>query len=163
MFFFFRIDNVSFLFQINNNIDLTDNLSLRLAYKNDQAIISYDGEQKIQPLMKTDKFLANLYWTSNNDMWRFSTTLLVNGRARLPKMTLSEESQSPFYPILHAQINFVPSDNMDFYIGSENIFSYSQFDRIQSYENPNLSSFDAGMIWGPMDIRRTYIGGKITF
>lgn len=150
-------------FQIDNDMKLNANWSLRLSYKNDQTLVVYDGQEKLLPLLKTDKFLANLYWVSKEEKWRFSTTLLVNGRARIPNMSLASESFSPWYPILHAQINYVPNDRMDFYIGSENIFAYNQYDRIQSFENTNLKSFDAGLIWGPMDVRRMYVGGKISF
>jgi hypothetical protein len=150
-------------FQIDNDMKLNANWSLRLSYKNDQTLVVYDGQEKLLPLLKTDKFLANLYWVSTEEKWRFSTTLLVNGRARIPNMSLASESFSPWYPIVHAQINYVPNDRMDFYIGSENIFAYNQYDRIQSFENTNLKSFDAGLIWGPMDVRRMYVGGKISF
>lgn len=150
-------------FQIDNDIQLSKNFNLRLSYKNDQTIVLYDGVQKMLPLLKTDKYLANLYWVATNQKWRVSTTLLVNGSARIPRMTYSNEQYSPVYPIVHAQLNYVPNNKMDFYIGSENIFAYNQYSRIQSFQNPNLKSFDAGMIWGPMDVRRMYIGGKVTF
>lgn len=150
-------------FQIDNDMKLNKNWSLRLSYKNDQTLVVYDGQEKLLPLLKTDKFLANLYWVADKEKWRFSTTLLVNGRARIPNMSLASESFSPWYPIVHAQLNYVPNDRMDFYIGSENIFAYNQYDRIQSFENTSLKSFDAGMIWGPMDVRRMYIGGKLRF
>lgn len=150
-------------FQIDNDMKIDKNWSLRLSYKNDQTLVVYDGQEKLLPLLKTDKFLANLYWVSTEEKWRFSTTLLVNGRARIPNMSLTPENFSPWYPIVHAQINYIPNDRMDFYIGSENIFAFNQYDRIQSFENTNLKSFDAGMIWGPMDIRRMYIGGKLRF
>jgi outer membrane receptor for ferrienterochelin and colicins len=150
-------------FQIDNDMKINANWSLRLSYKNDQTLVVYDGQEKLLPLLKTDKFLANLYWVSTKEKWRFSTTLLVNGRARIPTMSLASENFSPWYPIVHAQINYVPNDRIDFYIGSENIFAYNQYDRIQSFENTNLKSFDAGMIWGPMDVRRMYIGGKLRF
>ena len=52
---------------------------------------------------------------------------------------------------------------MDFYIGSENIFAYSQYDRILQFDNTTHPDFDAGMIWGPMDVRRMYVGGKVSF
>lgn len=150
-------------FQIDNDLKINRNWSLRLSYKNDQTLVVYDGTEKLLPLLKTDKFLANLYWVSNKEKWRFSSTLLVNGPARIPNMSLASESFSPWYPIVHAQINYVPNDRMDFYIGSENIFAFNQYNRIQSFENTSLSTFDAGMIWGPMDVRRMYIGGKIRF
>ena len=150
-------------FQIDHDLKINANWSLKLSYKNDQTLVVYDGQEKLLPLLKTDKFLANLYWVSTKEKWRFSTTLLVNGRARIPNMSLASDNFSPWYPIVHAQINYVPNDHMDFYIGSENIFAYNQYDRIQSFENTNLKSFDAGMIWGPMDVRRMYIGGKVRF
>ena len=150
-------------FQIDNDLKLNRNWSLRLSYKNDQTTVTYDGVSKQLPLFKNDKFLANLYWVSNNDVWRVSTTLLVNGSARIPRLSNSLESYSPAYPIVHCQLNFVPSKRMDFYIGSENIFSYAQQDRIRFFENTENRGFDAGMIWGPLDVRRMYVGGKINF
>ena len=150
-------------FQLDHDTKINKNWSLRLSYKNDQTLVVYDGDQKLLPLLKTDKFLANIYWVSTQERWRFSTTFLVNGRARIPNMSLRGESYSPYFPIMHAQLNYVPNDRMDFYIGSENIFAYNQMDRIQSFQNAELKSFDAGMIWGPMDVRRMYIGGKISF
>lgn len=150
-------------FQIDNDMKLNKNWSLRLSYKNDQTTVLYDSIQKQLPLLKNDKFLANLYWVSTNDKWRVSTTLLINGAARIPKFGSSAESYSPTYPIVHTQLNFVPSKKVDIYIGSENIFSYAQQDRIRFFNDTENKSFDASMIWGPLDVRRMYIGGKFSF
>jgi outer membrane receptor for ferrienterochelin and colicins len=150
-------------FQIDNQIQLTQNWSLKLSYKNDQTIASFDTEQKNIPLLKNDKYLANLYWVSTKEKYSISTTLLINGSARLPKSTTNAESYSPTYPILHFQFNYVPTKKMDFYIGAENIFAYQQYDRIIQYDNTAHPDYDAGMIWGPMDVRRMYIGGKLSF
>lgn len=150
-------------FQVDNQFQFSKNWSLKLSYKNDQTIAQFDDDQKNIPLLKNDKYLANLYWTSTKEKFRVSTTLLVNGSARLPKSTTTAESYSPTYPIVHMQLNYVPTKNMDFYIGSENIFAYSQYDRILQFDNTTHPDFDAGMIWGPMDVRRMYVGGKVSF
>lgn len=150
-------------FQVETDLQFTPNWSLRLSYKNDQTVANFDGEMKNIPLLKNDKYLANLYYTASNQKWRFSTTLLLNGSSRIPSLTGRSENYSPFYPVLHAQINYLPNKKMDFYIGAENITSYNQSDRIYFANNVENKSFDAGMIWGPMDLRRMYVGGKITF
>lgn len=150
-------------FQIDNQIQFNQNWSLKLSYKNDQTIALFNDEQKNIPLLKNDKYLANLYWISTKEKFRVSTTLLVNGSARLPRTITGAEYYSPIYPIVHMQLNYVPTKNMDFYIGSENIFAYQQYDRILQFDNTDHADFDAGMIWGPMDVRRMYVGGKVSF
>jgi len=150
-------------FQLENQFVFSKNWSLKLSYKNDQNIALLSGNQKNIPLLKNDKFLANLYWTSNKEKFRISTTLLINGSARLPQSSLQAETYSPTYPIVHAQLNYVPNPKMDFYVGSENIFAYNQSMRIFQYDNTQSPNFDAGMIWGPMDVRRMYVGGKLSF
>jgi outer membrane receptor for ferrienterochelin and colicin len=150
-------------FQIELEMKLPKKWQLRISYKNDQTIANFDGVQKQIPLLKQDKFLTNISWTSPNDKWKASGTFLAFGSSRIPILTTSQESESPIYTTTHAQINYVPSKKFDFYIGSENIFSFAQQDRIQNYWNPEQPSFDAGMIWGPMDIRRLYVGAKFNF
>jgi outer membrane receptor for ferrienterochelin and colicins len=150
-------------FQIDNQFQFNQNWSLKLSYKNDQTISLFDNEQKNIPLLKNDKYLANLYWVSTKEKYRVSTTLLVNGSARLPKSSLNSELYSPTYPIVHLQFNYVPTKKMDFYIGAENIFAYQQYDRILQFNETDHPDFDAGMIWGPMDVRRMYVGGKVSF
>jgi outer membrane receptor for ferrienterochelin and colicins len=64
--------------------------------------------------------------------------------------------------LLHHQFNFIPNEKFDIYIGAENIFNYMQMNRIIMSSNPNDARFDGGMIWGPMDGRRMYIGAKFS-
>lgn len=144
--------------QIENIFNFTKNISLKLSYKNDVNAAYYDNIQKSMPLIKTDKFLSNLTITSTNQKWRFSNTILVNGPTRIPNLSMG--NYSPWHPIVHGQLNFIPNKNFDIYIGSENIFSFTQQYRIVQYENPNSPQFDASMIWGPLDYRRLYIGFK---
>jgi hypothetical protein len=67
---------------------------------------------------------------------------------------------SPWFALWHSQINFIPSEKFDIYLGAENIFNYMQQNRIVSWQNSADSRFDGGIIWGPMDGRRIYIGAK---
>jgi outer membrane cobalamin receptor len=148
--------------QIDNQFTFSKQVQLKLSYKNDQAQAIYGGEQKSIPLLKNDKFLANLSLSTSNEKWRMSTTLLVNGPARIPNTNSLMESQSPWHVLLHHQFNFIPNEKFDIYIGAENIFNYMQMNRIIMSSNPNDARFDGGMIWGPMDGRRMYIGAKFS-
>lgn len=148
-------------FQVDANLKFPKGFALRLSYKNDRTSAFFDGNEKLIPLLKNDKYLANFYWADIHDKWRFSTTFLVNGPARIPALTGRSESYSPYFFTTHAQVNYTPTKKMDIYIGAENIFSYTQEDRIYLWQNTASSAFDAGMIWGPMDVRRMYVGAKV--
>jgi hypothetical protein len=148
--------------QVENTFNFSKQVQLKLSYKNDQAYAIYSGEQKAIPLLKNDKFLANLTVATQNQKWRMSTTLLLNGPARIPNTNGLMESQSPWHVLLHHQFNFIPNETFDMYIGAENIFNFMQHNRILMSANPNDARFDGGMIWGPMDGRRMYIGAKFS-
>lgn len=148
--------------QVENTFNFSKQVQLKLSYKNDQAHAIYSGEQKAIPFLKNDKFLANLTVATHNQKWRMSTTLLLNGPGRIPNTNGLMESQSPWHVLLHHQFNFIPNETFDMYIGAENIFNFMQHNRILMSANPNDARFDGGMIWGPMDGRRMYIGAKFS-
>ena len=54
--------------------------------------------------------------------------------------------------------NFCIVNNFDFYIGAENLLSYTQENPILDYDNPNSELFDASLIWAPVMGRKIYFG-----
>ena len=146
--------------QFENIIYFNDFINLKLSYRSDYTTAIFNGEKKMVPLIKTDKFLANLSMNSSNQKWRWSNTILLNGPSRIPNTGNVMPQNSPWFAMWHSQINFIPSEKFDIYLGAENIFNYMQQNRIVSWQNSSDSRFDGGMIWGPMDGRRIYIGAK---
>jgi len=62
------------------------------------------------------------------------------------------------FSVLMTSSDFNKLNDFDFYIGGENLLEYKQDNPILNYENPSSDSFDASLIWAPVNGRRIYFG-----
>jgi outer membrane receptor for ferrienterochelin and colicins len=105
--------------------------------------------------------LSASYATRSNN-WQFDLTAQFNGKSRIPDTSMLPEpfrmgTQSPAYTIFHGQITR-RWNNIDIYVGGENLTNFKQHNPIIAYDNPYGEHFDASMIWGPIMGRMFYMG-----
>ena len=133
-----------------------------MAYKYyDVRTFIHDRLQSV-PFIATHRFFANMAYASKYDKWTADLTLNWFGRKKLPN-TLDNPSPfrrdeySPDYILANAQVarGFKWGQ---IYLGSENLFNFTQNDPIIDAENPFGNNFDAAMVWGPVPGRMIYAG-----
>ncbi len=58
--------------------------------------------------------------------------------------------RSPDYFLAYAQLSKSWKNNLDVYVGVENLFNFVQENPILAADMPEGSYFDASMVWGPI-------------
>ena len=152
--------STAYSFQVDQKWILSPLFDIKWSYKNDYVQSAYKGAIINKPLIIRDKILINPEYRFGKEKFKVSTTLLLNGQSRIPYKTNDVSTLSPWYVIWHALFTWMPNKQTDFYIGCENIFNYRQRVLILGADDPHGALFDAGMIWGPTDGRRFYMGIK---
>ena len=119
-----------------------------------------------RPLVSRYKALINLQYATNMRKWTFDFTAQLNGPARIPTQTgdLNDDSYSPIYPMLFAQVSR-RIKKWEIYVGCENILNFKQKERedgkggpIISANDPYSADFNSSLIWGPLMGAKAYIG-----
>jgi hypothetical protein len=115
-----------------------------------------------KPYISKFKGLFTLSYSSRSEKWMFDFTTQVNGKSRLPNIVSQPDNPdyyvySPAYLFMLGQITR-KFNNIDIYIGCENIGDYMQHNPIMAYDKPFSKHFDASMIWGPI-MGRMFYGG----
>ena len=92
--------------------------------------------------------------------WQFDLTGQFNGGGRMP----TPDSKNPLwqpefksFTIWNAQITKY-FRKWSIYVGSENLFNFTQSNPIVDAGNPRGDNFDGTMIWGPVHGRKIYAG-----
>ena len=92
--------------------------------------------------------------------WQFDLTGQFNGGGRMP----TSDSNNPLwkpefmsFTIWNAQITKY-FRKWSIYVGSENLFNFTQSNPIIYAGNPRGDNFDGTMIWGPVHGRKIYAG-----
>lgn len=108
-----------------------NNLELKLSGKYDYVISDYLAIKSVQkPLVAPYKLLANVGYTTENEIWRFDATLQWESSKTLPSKAgvISNEvklEQSPSVFLLQAQIT-KQFKKWELYIGGENLLNTMQ-------------------------------------
>ena len=118
-----------------------------------------------RPLVSRYKALINLQYATNMRKWTFDFTAQLNGPARIPTQTgdLNDDSYSPIYPMLFAQVSR-RIKKWEIYVGCENILNFKQKEAehtkgpIISANDPYSADFNSSLIWGPLMGAKAYIG-----
>lgn len=152
--------STAYSFQIDQKWVFGKQFDVKWSYKNDYVQSNYTAEVIAKPLIIRDKILLNPEWRFGKEKFKTSTTLLLNGNSRIPVKTGGESGTSPWFAIWHALFTYMPNKQTDIYVGCENILNYRQRVLILGAQDPFGPDFDAGMIWGPTDGRRFYMGIK---
>ena len=162
---FYNLDGRSFAhsFQVQLDYEPIRRFDVRLAYRYYDVRSTYVGEMKQKPLIGKHRAFLNLaYETKNN--WKLDYTLQWLGSKRVPLHYNPEHghtmsySSSPFTQ-MNAQVSKSWLDEqIEVYVGAENLSNYMQHNLIISAADPYAQSFDGSLIWGPGMGRNFYIG-----
>ena len=145
------------IIQIGFDYNITKNLQMRLGYKQNKSISTFNGVEKQLPLQPEERALINFSYKTISDKWHFDITANYIGRSRIPEINIVADNVSPPFSLFNSQITR-KWDNLDVYIGGENLTNYTQPNPIIDVENPLGDDFDASLIWGPVMGRNIYVG-----
>ena len=145
------------IIQIGFDYNITKNLQMRLGYKQNKSISTFNGVEKQLPLQPEERAIINLSYKTISDKWHLDITANYIGRSRIPEINIVADNFSPPFSLFNSQITR-KWDNLDVYIGGENLTNYTQPNPIIDVENPLGDDFDASLIWGPVMGRNIYVG-----
>ena len=163
---FYGLDGKSFAksFQIESNVELSEGLDVRLAYKFDDVKTTYKNDIGLQtkPFVARQKILFNLSYATKYEKWKTNFTTQWRDIKRLPSTVQNPEKfridgfSEPYF-IINAQITR-KFRQIDVYLGGENLLDFIQPNQIIDAQNPFDTHFDATLIWGNVLGRRLYAG-----
>ena len=158
---FSNLDGVSYsnVLQIDADYNILDNLSLRLSYKLNNSISTYNNIEKELPLQPSSRALINLSYETYEGKLLFDITLNYNGKSRVPENLVSSNKFSDPFLILNNQVTY-KFESFDLYLGGENLTNFTQPNPIIDPENPFGNNFDAALIWAPVMGRSFYLGAR---
>jgi outer membrane receptor protein involved in Fe transport len=141
-------------------------LQLTTAFRINDVKITEGNVLKEKAMVNAYKGLISASYATKFEKWKFDATFQLNGPARLPdtrKMpeTLQLPEKSPVWVNLLAQVTR-KFNNIDIYIGGENLANVRQSDPIVEYWKPYHTHFDASMAWGPVMGISVYAGMRWT-
>jgi len=155
---FYNLDGSSYANSIQLDLDyeLVSRLQIRLGYKINNTITTFNGQQKSVPLLPDYRALFNLAYTNNSKKWLFDFTTNHIGASRIPiHDQLDFQYSEPFFLV---NFNITKKwDDFDLYFGGENIFNYTQDNPILGSDDWS-SNFDASLIYAPVHGRVCYLG-----
>jgi hypothetical protein len=162
-------DSYSRSFQVALNYEAFKFFDVRLAYKNDEVILDYDGITGQKPLVPEHRALINVAYTTSKEKWKFDATVHYNGEARVSLATEAvshhddqlQGNSSPDYYTLNAQVTRIIG-SWDLYIGGENLTGFRQELTVVGADDPFGPEFDATNIWGPVMGIKIYGGFRYT-
>ena len=160
---FSYIENQSTALACQAEIDwtLSKQFSVRGAYKFLSVQSIYDVTMQQQTMIPTHRLLLTTSWTSKNKRLQADLTANIVGPMRMPHNHAATGMEfSPWYPYLFGQVSY-QWKYIKAYIGIENILNVKQTNPIISAQDPQDSSFDATMVWGPITGINVY--GGITY
>jgi len=154
-------------FQTEFNLDITQHLNIRTAYKYYDVQTNYISGKNQKPLQAKHRFFANIgYETHVSDkgkQWKFDWTMNVIGKQKLP-YTLSNpipyqtREFTPILTLMNAQVTHSFSSVLEMYIGGENITNYKQNQAIIGADDSFGAYFDSSMIYAPVFGAMYYAG-----
>ena len=147
------------IIQFDLDYNISSNIDVRLSYKANKSVSTFNGVQKVLPLLPKERRLINFSYKDNTQKWNIDVSLNYIGSSRVPETdninTFDEFSSS--FTLFNSQLTY-KWNSIDIYIGGENIMNYTQSNPIIDPENPFGEDFDASLIWGPVMGRTIYLG-----
>lgn len=157
---FYNLNGKSFAntLQIDLGYELVERLNIKLAYKINEVKIEYENRGLLQPpLTPRDRALVNLSYANTSKDWEFDFTTNFVGKSRLPAhQDVKDAFSNPFF-VHNSQIT-KRYDNIEVYIGAENILNFTQDNPIKIADNPTDENFDASIVYAPINGRMIYLG-----
>ena len=172
---FFNLDGKSYAnsFQFEANSMLFRGFTLNLAHRITDVKAEMWGVLREKPLTNRWKSLLTCSYQTPLKKWQFDFTAQLYGGGRMPDPPVQDplmknlvnvntsmltwQKEFKPYTMLNAQLTKY-FRTWSVYLGSENLTNFVQMNPIVDAQNPFGSNFDASMIWGPLHMRKIYIG-----
>ena len=155
-------DSYAHSFQLEAQMELFKNLSMKTAYKYYDVKSTINGSLQRVPFVSRDRFFLNLEYATRFEKWKADATVQWFGNKRLPDTSdkpgeFQAPAQSPDFFLVNAQVSRGFRWGT-IYLGAENLLDFRQDDPIIDPENPFGNNFDASLVWGPVAGRMIYTG-----
>ncbi|MDH6357174.1 TonB-dependent receptor [Parabacteroides sp. PF5-9] len=164
---FYNLDGKSYSnsYQIEASYPFFRGFTLTAAYRYTDAKTDYRNAEGItrrlkKPLVSDYKGLITASYQTPLKKWQFDLTGQFNGGGRMPEADKENPLWEPnfkSYTVWNAQITKY-FRQWSVYIGSENLFDFTQDHPIIDASNPRGENFDGSMVWGPVHGRKIYAG-----
>ena len=165
---FYNLDGQSFAnnYQVELKFEPINRLDVTTAIRFSDVKADINNEFQKVPYVNRYKGLVNLSYSTNMNIWQFDFTTQINGDMRIPStagnpVEYQRREKSPAYALMNAQIT-KRFKIWEAYVGVENLGNYTQKHPIIAAGDPHGASFDASMIWGPIQERKFYLGVRFT-
>jgi outer membrane receptor for ferrienterochelin and colicins len=152
---FYNLDGYSSSKSIQTQVDYSGlkGIELRLAYRFNDVRTDYTTGLRTKPLIAPHRTFANIAYelkkygikADYTINWQ-STKRIADTKSNPDGIRLAERSDA--FSTSNAQVTKTFKNNLEFYIGGENIFSFRQPRAILDSGNPYGNYFDASMVWG---------------
>ncbi|MCD8193319.1 MAG: TonB-dependent receptor [Tannerellaceae bacterium] len=164
---FYNLDGKSYSsnYQVEASYPFFRGFTLTAAYRYTDARTDYKDyagnvTRLKKPLTSDYKGLLTASYQTPLKKWQFDLTGQFNGGGRMP----TPDKENPLwdtrfnsYTVVNAQVTKY-FRTWSIYIGSENLFDYTQKNPIIDAANPRGDNFDGSMVWGPVHGRKLYAG-----
>lgn len=142
--------------------EIIDRLELRVAYKYLNSIDQFIGGEDLTYLIPRHRAFFNAAYATESN-WKFDATLNWFGEKRLPSSEgapkeWQRSSFSPDFFTVNLQVNKVFKNQLELFVGVDNLFDFRQKNPIVNAENPYSPYFDSNYVWGPIFGRNIYAG-----
>ncbi len=152
-------------FQVEASYPFFRGFTLTAAYRYTDAKTDYRNNEgqtyrMKKPLVSDYKGLITASYQTPLKKWQFDLTGQFNGGGRMPLADKENPLWEPnfkSYTIVNAQVTKY-FRNWSVYVGSENLFDFTQDHPIIDAANPRGDNFDGTMVWGPVHGRKIYAG-----
>ena len=125
-------------------------------YRNSDGV----NQRLTKPLVSKYKGLITASYQTPLKKWQVDLTGQFNGGGRMPAPDATDplwDTAFDSYQVWNLQVTKY-FRHWSIYLGSENLFSFTQDNPIIKADNPRGEHFDGSMVWGPVHGRKIYIG-----
>lgn len=148
--------------QVQADIELTEGLELRTAYRYNDVQTLYQVGELQKPLVSRHRAFVNVAAELGKG-WSWDGTVNWQGSKRLPTTAdnpteFQVPTTSPSFTVVNTQVTKTFGNALDIYLGAENLLAKRQLDPIISADDPTRPYFDGSLVWGPVFGRNVYIG-----
>ncbi|MCM1483238.1 MAG: TonB-dependent receptor [Muribaculaceae bacterium] len=121
-----------------------------------------------KPLTSRNKGLLTAGYAPMMGLWSFDMSLAINGSGRMPTPYELPNGAMSWAPTFRTYVQLNAQITRNFrhwavYIGGENLTNYRQPNPIIGASNPWGNTFDATMVYGPLQGAMVYVGFRYNF
>ncbi|TAF33252.1 MAG: TonB-dependent receptor [Cytophagales bacterium] len=164
----YALQGQSYANSLHANLELNPHprFELSTSYKYYHIKTTYRdfGEREL-PLVAQHRAMLNMAYKSQNRRWLYDLTFNAYSSKRLmPTFLLlpRDSERSPAFLIVNAQITRKFLNQLEIYLGGENLLNVMQHDLIIGADAPFSRAFDAARVWGPSMGSMAYLGLRWT-